>query len=208
MATVNVIHAGPTGFDYAIFGDHSPINSQYFQQQLSYFSDSLNDMGRRFMEGSREIYDRLNNSEALRMARAAMRTVRGVFHPNMIVPLETLEDLRSAQPLMQRYVMAEPMLREKFHRQLVDGYSSTYVDVDPGCIGSNHYDYRRVMTGIVQDTVTEDGEDGWVSHNYYDEDRGDDRDLDSGEKFAILNTWDIVKMFVNSGRDPTDIFAK
>lgn len=205
---INVVQAGPTGFDYAIFGEQSPVNTSYFQQQLSYFSESLNDLGRKFMQGAQEVYDKINNNEALRYARAALRTVRGIFHPNAVVSLESIEDLRSAQPMMQRYIMAEPTLRQQYNRQLIDGYSSTYVDMDVGCMAENHYDYRRVMTGVIQDVQDDSGEDHWVAKQFYDEARDDERDLTHDERVSILKTWEIVKMFTEAGKDVTDIFAK
>lgn len=206
---VNVIHGGTVdSFNYLAFPEQSPAVANYIQNQLNGFSQSLTDIGRNFIEASRAIYERVNDSNAIRMAKAAIRMAKGVFHPNDIVPLETLEEIRAAQPIMQRYIMAEPMLRGMYHRQQIDGYSDTYADVDPGQVGDKHYDWRRIMTGIVQDKVSDDGEDYWVSRNFYDEARLDDVPLDIVQKVAIMNTMDLARMFMEAGKDPTDIFGK
>lgn len=205
---INVIHGGSVdSFDFLAFPTQNPMNAVYIQNQLSNFSQSLTDIGRKFIETSQAIYDKVNDSNAIRAAKAAVRMARGLFHPNEIVQLTNIEEIRFAQPVMQRYIMAEPNLRELYHKQLCDGYSSTYADIDPGVIGDKHYDFRRVMTGIIVDEVDEEGNDTWVSHNYFQDSRGDDVDLDFHEKLAVLRTWDIVKLFVGTDQDPTDPFA-
>jgi hypothetical protein len=212
MTTINVVHAGDAGaFNAILFPEQSPMVDQYIQNQLNNFSTTLTDIGRQFVETSRALYDKVNDSNAVRLAKAAVRMAKGMFHPNAIIPLETVEDLRAAQPMMQRYIMAEPMLREQFHKQLVDGFADTYADIDPGLIGVHHYDYRRVMNGVVQDTTEVDSEDnvvhGWVSMNFYEDLRGEDRELDFTEQHSILRTWDVVRMAMAAGRDPTDPFS-
>ncbi len=204
MATVNVIHAGDVrSFDAMLFPEQSPQTSSYIQSQLNSFSSTLTEIGKQFVESSKALYEKINDSNAIRLAKAAVRMAKGMFHPNMIIPLETLEDVRAAQPMMQRYIMAEPTLREQYHRQLVDGFSDTYADVEPKRIGEKHYDYRRVMDGIVID----DEEEGWIANNYFEDLRGDDRDLDLVEQRAILKTWDIIRMALASEKDPSDPFA-
>lgn len=208
MTTINVVHAGDVrAFDAILFPEQSPQTSFYIQNQLNAFSQTLTDIGRQFVETSKAIYDKINDSNAIRLAKAAVRMAKGMFHPNMIIPLETIEDIRAAQPMMQRYIMAEPTLREQYHKQLVDGFSDTYADVEPGRIGEAHYDYRRVMDGIIVDEVDADGEEGWVAHHYFDELRGDDRDLDLVEQTAILRTWDVIRMALAAEKDPSDPFA-
>ena len=52
--------------------------------------------------------------------------------------------------------MAQPDIRSLYHKGHCDGYSDTYVDMEPGLVGEQHYDYRRVMDGVVEETET-----GW-----------------------------------------------
>lgn len=207
MTTIAVVSGSPELFDLSLFPDPSPFSTAYIQNQMSNFSQTLTDVGRRFMETSRQIYEQVNNSEAMRMARAALRTARSYFHPNSIRPMETIEDMRSAQPVMQRYIMAQTDLRQMYHKQQVDGYADTYADIEPGRIGPEHYDWRRVMDGHIQETVV-DGQDSWTATMYYDELHPEDRELDFREKHIIMSVWDLVKMAIDADRDPTDIFAR
>ena len=205
---IQVIHGGDVNsFDMLAFPMQNAANASYIQNQLTNFSQSLTDIGRKFIETSQQIYDRVNDSSVLRAARAAIRVAGGMFHPNEIVQLNTLDELRFAQPIMQRYIMAEPSLRDMYARQQCDGFSDSYANIDPGSKGENHYDYRRVMHGIIVDKVDEGGNDTWSATQYYQENRGDDTELPFEEQVAILRTWDIVKLFVDAGVDPSDPFA-
>lgn len=205
---IQVHHGGTVdSFDFLAFPEQNPANNMYIQNQLSNFSQSLTDIGRKFIETSQAIYERVNDSNAMRIAEAAVRMARGMFHPNTVVHLSTLDELRFAQPMMQRYIMAEPTLREVYHRQQCDGYSDTYADIEPKAISENHYDYRRVMDAVIVDIVDENGDDSWVSRNYIEELHPDDKPLDIIQKADILSTWEIVKMFVAAGQDPTNPFA-
>ncbi len=200
----NVIVGGPDVMNALIYPDQNPVNMGYFQQAVYGVNDRLTEVGRQFMSGAKEIYEKVNSSEALRIARAAIRAAKGMFHPNQIVPLETIEDLQSAQPMMQRWIMAQPDIRHLYHEQRCDGFSETYVDLAPNDIGESHYDYRRVMNGMVQ----EDERGSWFVREYPDELVEGDRELIFGERTDIIKTWDLIQMFVEAGeQDPTDPYG-
>ena len=199
---VNVINAGAAGtsaFDYLLYPDQNPATSAYLQQQLSNFGNTVTDIGRQFLEQTRVVYDRVNDSSVVRAARSALRSAKGMFHPNTIIPLDTLDELRNAQPIMQRYIMAEPTIRDIYHRQLCDGFYPTYQDMEPTKVGDDHYDYRRVMDGMIVET-----DEGWKATNYYEDLLIDDRDLTFQEKSYIISTWDMIKMFIEAGEDMTN----
>ena len=140
----------------------------------------------------------------MRVADAALRKVGGLFQPNRIRYLESVSEIQNAPVAMQRWIMAQPDIRAAYHAQRCDGYSPTYVDMYPGQVGANHYDYRQVMHGIAQDheeddfKVTffmDDLEDGDVAPTHL-------------EKVDILSTWDIVQAALKRGKDdPTSPFA-
>lgn len=206
---INVIHANdPRSFDLMLFADRNPMTSNYIEQQLTNFSQSLTDIGRKFVETSQAIYEKVNDSSAIRMAKAAIRMAKGMFHPNAIVQLETEQDLRAAYPIMQRYIMADETIRAKYLAQQIDGYSDTYANVDGKAIGREHYDWRRVNTGIVKDTVDENGEDSWTASQYYDDDRPGDIPLEFSEKIDILRSQDLARMFIEAGKDVTDTYGR
>ncbi len=126
----------------------------------------------------------------------------------MIVPLRTLADLQCAQPIMQRYMMANPMVQQYYFDNRIEGYSDSYVSIDHGKIGEANYDYRRVMNGIVIDVEEPDGSLTWVAPQYYEDLREGDRELDMQEQSTILKSWDILELFLHAGKeDPTSIYG-
>jgi hypothetical protein len=151
MYQINVIEASPLAFDYLAFPNQSPNTLHYFQNQMQSFSNALTETGQRFMQGAKELYARIHDNTAIRIAKAAIRHAGGLYQPNVIIQIDDIEGMRSATPMMQNYIMAQPDLRDMYHRQLVNGYSDTYIDIDPKQSNDQHYYYRRVMDGVVQD---------------------------------------------------------
>ena len=92
-------------------------------------------------------------------------------------------------------------LRLMYHQQRCEGYTDTYVDMHPGDVGEQHYDYRRVVDGMVMEQ-----DDELVSVQYFDEIKeGDELDID--DQVAILRTWDSVKAAIEENKeDPTSPF--
>ena len=140
----------------------------------------------------------------MRVARNAIRHVASIFDEDTIYGFKTLEDTQTAKPVMQRFIMAMPQLREMYHEQRVDGYSSSYVDLQPGVVGEDHYDYRRVTDGVMMES--EDGDDlVWTTH--FEDLLENDRALDISEQADILNTWDLVSGLIAQRHDPTDVYG-
>lgn len=199
---INVFQGGIRGFEAAVYGDQHQANLNYFQNQLSNIGNSLTEMGQRFFEGARTLYEEFNSDRALRLARAAIRQVRGTYIADIIQPFTEIGEFQAAPPTMQRWIMANPVVREAYHAQRCDGYSDTYVDMYPKDIGRSHYDYRRVMDGM----VVEDGDDYYVDY-FPDELVDGDKDLDLIQKSHILSTWKMVEMYMNAnGEDPTSVW--
>jgi len=139
----------------------------------------------------------------MRRLRAVVSQLGHCMQKDVIKPLYLLEDIQQAAPVMQRWLMSNIALRERYHAQLCDGFSTTYVDYHPDDIGENHYDYRRVMQGIAVDN--EDGT--WTATQWDDPLFEDDRELDVREQADILNAWANAEMFLKRGEsDPTSIW--
>jgi hypothetical protein len=135
----------------------------------------------------------------LHRAQLAIAAAGRALHPNQITSLYELHDLQNAPPVMQRWIMAEPTLRDYYNRQTCVGYGELYENIHGDVRGETHYDYRRVMDGVGVET-----EDGWYAAQYPDELMEGDRDLTHLEQVGILETWDAVRFFINQKRDPSD----
>jgi hypothetical protein len=200
---INIINTDSVqSFDYLMFPEQTGIDNNYLQQQFSGLSNIVDDVSQKFINTAKSLYDRANNSDLVRSAKAAIMSAKNIFHPNVIYHLDNLEQLMSARVGNQRFIMAYPELREIYHEQKCDGYSDTYVDMEPNKIGKDHYDFRRVMTGVVVDT-----EDGWVVNTYYEDLIEGDKELDVNEKVNILLTWDSVYHAIMNKDDPTNVYG-
>jgi len=182
-----------------MFPGQSQVMESYLYNQVASVASTLNEVGQKFMSTNREIYNRLNNSELMMQAKALLRNKVGLNNPNVIKYLSTLDMIQDSSPYMQNYIMANPNIRELYTKQMCNGFSDTYVDIDPGTIGDSHYHYRRVV-----DTVLIDNEEEWICKNYYEELLPEDRDLDIYEKADILSTWEVMNLFIKEGFDVSD----
>ncbi len=203
---MRIIHGGIDGFDAVMYGEQSQQNLGFFANQMQMLSQPLVQANAYFVEKAQNLYDKFNGSEAMRIARAAMRAVQGVFMKDQIQYLPALHSCQIAPPTMQRWIMANPVVREMYHDQRIDGYSDTYVDTEPGRVGVDHYDYRRVTDGVLR-FDNPDPEIAWEMTRHCEILNEGDRNLELYEKADILDTWDIVEAFMSNGdRDPTSVW--
>lgn len=200
-----VIEGGTDVFNAMIYGDPHPGTRNFLRNQVETISDRLTDAGRNFMQGAREVYERVSGSVAARMARAASRQFQSLWQQDTIRELTELAELQTAPLTMQRWIMAEPTIRKLYQKQSCDGYADSYLDVWSGDIGEEHYDWRRVHNGLVQFEETEAGEesDQWYATTYMEDLLPDDEDLYLEDQVDIKTTWSNVVSAIRSGKDPT-----
>lgn len=201
-----IIDGGATAFKTLAFGMPHQGTLNFLEHRLQRTSEFLNETGREFMSRGLEIFNQYAGSEAMRLAKAAIRSVQHAFDPNVIMPLHDIGAIQQAPLSMQRWIMAEPTVRALFHQNRCDGYSDSYVDMHPGQIGQDHLDWRVVNNGYIHETPNDEEYD-WTCVNYFDV-REDDVQLDLGEKNTIFDVWDKLRVLVKAGgEDPTSPFC-
>lgn len=199
----NVIIGDDRMFSAAAFGQQDWRAQEFLSQQYENISGQLTSAGQQFFAAAQNIYEQLSGSQAMRMARAAGRKVRSLWNSDEIQKILDIAAMQHAPPVMQRWIMAEPTTRKLYHEQRLDGYQGTYIDTNPGDIGEDHYDYRRVMNGI----VVEDEDGAAYATTYYD-DLLEEIELTIEEQTDIIQTWDAVKAAIRKGsEDPTSRWA-
>lgn len=179
------------------YGETNNSTVDFLKNQFQGFGSALTDYGQKFIQSAQNAFEHFNGSEALRFARKVVGLVNKSNDTDRIVDLRTLKELQSASVAMQRWMMANPTVRKLYHQQQCDGYSSTYHDLEPGRIGEEHYDYRRVMQGIgVEDA---EGLTSWTT--FGDELREGDRELIMEEQVAVLGGWSAMNVLLAIGAD-------
>lgn len=204
---MQVIYGGDDAFAASICGIQNPVNRNYFMQEIenarSLVGDAFGTFGRKFVEGAQNLFERFNSDRAIEIAKAALNQVTGIFQADIIRNIQNLSSFQIATPVMQRWVMANPVVRELYHDQKCDGYSESYVDLEPGKIGPDHYDWRRVNNGAVQF----DEQGNWYADQYAEELRPGDEELSTEDQFRIRNTWhNLEQLLFQSMKDPTSIW--
>lgn len=197
---MRIVYGGQTAFNALAFGGKPPELRSFFEERLQSIGAGLNNYSEKFKTRTTELFNHLHSDRAVQIAKAALNQVRGFFKPDVIVNLTTIEDIQVAQSNMRRMVMANPVVRELYHRQRCDGYSDSYVDADPGKIGWDHYDYCRVMDGIAEVTDV-----SWKYTSVAHDQRPGDHELDFHDQFSVVAyTWPTLEnIMAHAAKDPT-----
>lgn len=203
MFQMNVVHGDGLEFNTLIYPSQHPNTINYIQQSLSNLPSQLLDTSRDLYEIANQKFQQLNSSEARQRVFNVLSTLGNIRNENIIYPIKDIEECRSASITMQRWIMSEPNIRTLYHNQQCDGYSDTYVDMEPNKISEDHYDWRRAMSGVVQYES-----DDIVAKFYMEELRDGDRELSPFEQLMIQRSWETVKIAVSQmNDDPTNPFG-
>lgn len=192
------IASADNAFDALVYGSTHQNTVNFLRNQFNTFSNTLMDSAKGFFEKGRDLFEKFHSSEAMRFARSVVNEALGQTEVKgeYIASIFELNQFQTANLCMQRWVMANPVVRQQYHDQLCDGYSATYVDMEPGLIGDQHYDYRRVMDGMLQIE-----EDNWKIVQYLEELKEGDRDLLLEEKADIQQSWTWLEYLMTLGQD-------
>lgn len=210
---MRVITGGAEIFDALVYHEPHPGTMNYLQSQFDNMSAGMAGIGSGFMETARSAWDRFGNSDAFRRAKAAVRMVSHMWQRDEIKSIWEMASFQQAPLTMQRFLVANPNVRQMYNEQRVDGWSDTYVDMYPGKSGWQHYDYQLVADGFVQTKPIMD-EEGEVVDNdfhvefFFDEPVEGDRKLTLLEQHDIFACWDAMNALIaDGGEDPTSVYA-
>lgn len=158
---------------------------KYLMSQYDNFRDNS-----RFSDIVKSSFDRMSqftSSTAVRLRESITTLVGGRWDEDIVKELVTIRDHQLAKGVMQRWVMANPVVRERLVEQRCNGYSATYEDPNPKVSGKYHDDYRCVKTGLIQ-IYNETGE--WVSTSYHCEQASEEEPLlRLDERAMIYRSW-------------------
>ncbi len=195
-----LIDGDAMSFRAAAYGRPRESTINFLQQQFDDPSRAMVFANTSFLERSREIFDANYGEEAIARLEAVRRSIRRVWDQDDIRPLFGLEDIQNARPRMQRWVMANPFLRNLYKEGRIEGYGDAYIDHKKQGVGKDHYDYRLATSGF----ATFNDEDGWVATTYGDELLEGDERPTFAEQIDIFETWcNSTTLLMNQTRDVT-----
>lgn len=185
-------------FDVLAYGSPHPGTLTYIRQKFDTLSSALSDRGAAFMADARQVWDQFMGSAAIRKARAVKeKLLGGMYLRNEILTYDSIGQFQSAPPVMQNIIMSEPLIRQMYYDQRIDGYSGSYVDPNPGCIGWDDPTYRMVMNGMLVDHP---------EHDFHCRIVLDDlpegvAPLDIDQKSNATGTWEAARAFIEAGKE-------
>ena len=190
------------GMTYAFAPPQSPQNYAFIQ---NYYDGLVQTVGAGFqsaVQAARNVFESAYNFGMELKAKLGFEMGGNNLHPDSIIPLWTLDDLRQAQPMMQRFVMSDPFIRQRYLDQQCSGYVDTYVNHHGDAIGVHHMDYRIANEGMVY----EDKEGNYIASHYYVQETMEegDRTLLSVEKAMIAISCMTARALMEDGIDPTE----
>lgn len=190
-----VVSLSPAALNMSMFGNQSNTVSNYLANQLSNMGSFAGSIGNR-------IYDVLQNSYNYVNDTMMQYNIRQELSKNDIAQfnyeygfINSFRGLQEASMVMQRFIMAEPTIKQLYLDQNLDGYSGSYVNISGNEIGDNDYDYGLVNDGIVQ---IDEVNDTWRTVEYFTPLIQGDRRLNIMEQDDILHTWRTARQIMET----------
>lgn len=185
--------------DIACGGFLDNQTTNWLQQRSEALMNTVSSTTASWLNKARTFYTTISESDAMQALRNLTAKSDLSWKGNNIHFCNSIEQLQAANPIMQRYIMAEPRLRDMYLNQSVEGYAGSYENYHADTIGLSHYDYRRVTDEIVMVNET-----GYEFNKFYELIPDQDKELEFFEKVDIIRTWNLVNQSLDANEmDPT-----
>jgi len=197
---VNYSLGAGESWEAVVYGEVPKASIDFLARQYESYSAPLTDFGRKFFDNSKKAFSMFHSSEAMALARKALSRLDADFQTDHVMLFTKLSHFQRARAPMQRWIMANPKIRTMYHRQQCSGYQDSYHDHEPGLVGKDHFDYRRVVDGVM---FFDD--DRRAYYETHDEPGIEEHDrLKPDEQDTILLSWGKAEYLLAMGlEDPT-----
>ncbi|AEH03482.1 hypothetical protein AVT69_gp056 [Pseudomonas phage PhiPA3] len=185
--------------DIAAGGHLDQQTTNWLGSRIETMRNTLSSAAMGFFDQARNMYQMISANDAVQALRNLNAKVDNVWNANNVHYCNSLEQIQTANPIMQRWIMAMPTVRSMYLNNSLEGYADSYVNHHGDAIGAAHYDYRRVMDGIV-----EVADDHFKVTHYYEETPAEERPFTLHEQVDIIRTWNLVQQELDKNEmDPT-----
>lgn len=200
---LNIIDGNTETYNAIVYAPPSQSMLDYFYNNYKNIIDTGHAYTEQLKSSISDIYSRFGSYEAAENAKKILYQASGLMSDDTTIQRVYSNNLGNANMIMQQYIMGYPVVYDMYRRQMCDGYSSTFVDLEKNDDALLREAYLSVMDGVLQ--IPEDDEDcyyiQYVGNDLYKE------SLSITDKMSILKTWEEVDSCINSGIDPTDPFG-
>ena len=195
--------SGETLFQAMTFGTPARETYNYFDQMNISWDRSLTDTARSHFAEVEQYYQVISADDAI----AALRNLEsGLDHlslPNRIIPLRNLDELQHAPDAMLPWLMANPLAREMFTENRIEGYGDRLLDLYGDLLGDTTPLYQAAVNGVRREC----GVDDWRMEIFPEVKCDNNMQLDMSDQLAIINAWDSLEHHLKEeDRDPTSPF--
>lgn len=185
--------------DIAAGGHLDQTTTSWLGDRAMNLRSGLSSVASSFFDQAQSLYQMISTNDAVQAMRNLVAKADTTWMSNNIHGVSTIEQLQTANPIMQRYIMANPVVRDMYLNNMVEGYSDSYTNLHGNAIGDSHYDYRRVMDGVM---IVKD--DHTLVKEYIEFIPEGEKELTLFEKVDILNAWNLINTSLDANElDPT-----
>lgn len=187
----------------AIGGGHlSQSVRGWLNESANAVINTLPQQGQAFIERWREANQVMSTDMSIALLSSLEQKSDNAWNTHAVRILDTIPSFQAAGPVMQRWVMAYPEVRERYLNNSLAGYHDEYVNYYGDVSGEQHYDYRRVMDGVGK------LHNGHYMKKQYHDVLGDDQALTVTQKHTIMKTWQMLQDHLEENDDdPTCQFG-
>ena len=182
-----VLSISEPALDMVLYGSKAGVLNNYLMRQMQSLAPAFNDFSTRIYNSIQSSYNFINDklTQYGLMNQLEAQGIQAL--DNYYQDLTSFTQLQEANLTMQRWVMADPFIRELYLEQNIDGYSDTYLNTSDKYVGPKDYHYQLAMSGV----PVEVGDGKTITYFYHAEEdlREGDRKLSHHDKIAIQRTW-------------------
>lgn len=204
---VMFVEGGVDAFNASVYAQPTTQDLNFFQDNITTFYSTLGAMGQNFFNDVRDRMETVDFDKLKQYTQSVARRISSFWETDTIRPLRELADIQFPPSTMIRWQMANPDVRELYHKGLCEGYGDKYVDLQPLVKGDDHHDFQMVMHGMEQ--YDDDGELYWTSYTEsFDEPENSVELLSMDERVDIVESWYVTSKYLKQMKDdPTSQYS-
>lgn len=197
----NFSYAGENTFNAIASGGVNRGLHHLIASRIEDMSARLGQIGSGWIQTARDMFSQYDIDRVERSVDLYKQQNDALWTMNDIRPLHGIDALQTASHIMQRWIMANPMVRKEWQAGRCAGYGNDYMDMDPGTLADQHSDWCAVMNGVAE--YTDQGDLTVTSYSEAYDENGIET-LSFREQQDVLSTWAEVEYFFGvADDDPT-----